>query len=207
MPGIPELGFTRESIVHLSKYDNHNFDRGRPRWVEALWLFVQALFVSSWLPGASHRRWFLKRFGARVGENVDLKPGLRVKFPWRLYIGDFVWVGEDAWIDNLADAEIGSHCCISQGTYLCTGSHDWSAPTFDLIVKPIRIENGAWIAARAVVGPGVTVGEGAVLGLGSVATRDLVPWTVYQGCPAEPVRERGASSVVGSERPAVKSLV
>jgi putative colanic acid biosynthesis acetyltransferase WcaF len=107
-----------------------------------------------------------------------------------LVIGDHSWIGEDVWIDNLAEVEIGSNVCISQGAYLCTGSHDWSRPTFDLVVKPIRIGNGAWIAARAAIRPGVSVGEGAVLGLGGVATSDLAPWTVYQGVPAKPVRKR-----------------
>jgi putative colanic acid biosynthesis acetyltransferase WcaF len=113
-----------------------------------------------------------------------LKPGLKIKFPWRLVVGDNTWLGEDVWIDNLAPVLIGADCCISQGAYLCTGSHDWSKSGFDLITKPIRIGDRAWIAARAIIGPGVTVGEGAVLGLGSVASGDLAPWTIYRGNPA-----------------------
>ena len=177
-------------LVDLSRYDTGGFDRGRSAVVEALWILVQALLVRSWLPGAAHRRWLLRLFGARIGAGVDIKPGVRVKFPWRLSIGAHSWIGEDAWIDNLAEVVIGDNCCISQGVYLCTGSHDWGKPAFDLIAKPIRVGSGAWIAARAVVAPGVTVGEGAVLGLGSVATGDLLPGTVYQGCPAGVVSHR-----------------
>jgi putative colanic acid biosynthesis acetyltransferase WcaF len=92
------------------------------------------------------------------------------------------------------DVEIGTNCIISQGAYFCTGSHDWNKPTFDLIVKPIRIKDSAWVAARAVVAPGVTVGEGSVLALGSVATSDLLPWTIYQGCPAVFARTRNSAS-------------
>jgi putative colanic acid biosynthesis acetyltransferase WcaF len=124
-----------------------------------------------------------------------MKPGVRVKFPWRLTLADDVWIGEDAWIDNLADVEIGANVCVSQGAYLCTGSHDWSVSTFDLITEPIRIEGGAWIAAKAVVGPGVTVGSGAVLTLGSMAFSDLEPWTIYAGTPARPIKARELSTI------------
>jgi putative colanic acid biosynthesis acetyltransferase WcaF len=157
------------NTVRLGSYENGWFTRGRSKIVEALWLCVDALLVSSWVPGSWHRRLVLRLFGARIGRRVSIKPRVRVKFPWRLVVGDDSWLGECVWIDNLERVEIGSNCCLSQGAHLCTGSHDWTRPGFDLIVKPIRIEDGAWIAARAAVGPGVTVGKGGVLGLGSVA--------------------------------------
>jgi putative colanic acid biosynthesis acetyltransferase WcaF len=180
--------------IRLDQFDNSGFSRGRPSWVEFLWLITQALFVRSWIPGAGHRCFLLRLFGARIGRGVNIKPGLRVKFPWRLTVGDFTWIGEDVWIDNLATVEIGANCCISQGTYLCTGSHDWSKPAFDLVTKSIMIRDGAWLAARSVVAPGVTVEEGAVLGLGSVATKNLEPWTICYGVPALPVRKREVES-------------
>lgn len=176
--------------VNLAKFDNLWFDRGRGRAVEALWIIVSNLFVSSWIPGTAHRKWLLRQFGARIGEEVRIKPRVRVKFPWRLSIGHRSWIGEDVWIDNLAAVEIGADCCISQGAYLCTGSHDWTKTSFDLTVKPIRIEDGAWIAARAIVAPGVCVGKGAVLALGSSATSDLTEWMVYMGCPSGPAKPR-----------------
>lgn len=174
----------------LKGYANPQFSRGRSHLVEALWLMVQWLLISSWVPGAAHRRWLLRIFGAHIGQYVVIKPGVRVKFPWRLEVGDHTWLGEDVWIDNLAPIVIGSNCCISQGAYLCTGSHDWSQPTFDLMTTPILIEDGAWIAAQAIVGPGVTLGTGAVLALGSVATTSLAPWKVHRGNPAVPVSQR-----------------
>lgn len=177
-------------VPDLGVYAPRGFVRGRPAVVEALWTVVQALFVSSWLPGSWHRRALLRAFGARIDAGVVLKPGIRVKFPWRLAIGANSWIGEQAWIDNLAPVSIGADCCVSQGAYLCTGSHDWSAPGFDLITRAITLEPGAWIAARATVGPGVTAGRGAVLGMASAATRDLEPWTVYAGVPAIAVRQR-----------------
>lgn len=176
--------------VDLAKFDNSRFPRGRPRLVEAAWIALDALFVRSRLPGSAHRRWLLRLFGAGIGEGVVIKPGARIKFPWRLTIGSHTWIGEEAWLDNLDRLEIGANCCVSQGAYLCTGSHDWSSPAFDLVTKPIKIGDGAWIAARAVVGPGVVVGEGAVLALGAVATENLQPWSVYAGTPARFVRRR-----------------
>ena len=176
--------------MDLSRFENGDFQRGRPAWVEALWLLVQALFVASWLPGSAHRVWLLRAFGARIGHGAVLKPHLRIKFPWRLTLGDHVWLGENLWIDNLALVEIGDHVCLSQGAYLCTGSHDWSSPNFNLIVLPIRIANRAWICARASLAPGTVVGEGAVIALGSVASGELLPWHIYAGAPAVMVRRR-----------------
>jgi putative colanic acid biosynthesis acetyltransferase WcaF len=178
------------SAVDLASYTVGDFDRGRSIFVELLWMVVQALLVSSWLPGTPHRRLILRTFGAKLGHGVVIKPGLRVKFPWRLRIGDHSWIGESVWIDNLADVEIGSNCCISQGVYLCTGSHDWKSREFGLIVKPIAIADMAWIAAKAIVGPGVVVGTGAVLSLGGAAFHDLEPWTIHQGVPAVAIRKR-----------------
>jgi putative colanic acid biosynthesis acetyltransferase WcaF len=177
-------------VVLLGKYNNGWFSRGRSKFVEILWLVLDAAFVRSRVPGSVHRRAILCAFGALIGKRVLIKPGVRIKFPWRLEIGNDSWVGEDVWIDNLAPVKIGSNCCISQGVYICTGSHNWGTPTFDLIVKSVKIEDGAWLASRSVIGPGVIVGEGAVLSLGSVATSDLAPWGIYQGIPATFVKQR-----------------
>src|SRR5271166_6257470 len=176
----------------LNSFRSDQFERGRSRSVEAAWLIIQWLFISSWLPGTCHRKFLLRLFGARLGHNLVLKPGLKVKFPWRLIIGDNSWIGEDVWIDNLEFVTVGSNACISQGAYFCTGSHNWSKPTFDLVVRPIFVGNSAWIAARCVVGPGVEVGEGAVLALGSVANKDLGPWTINRGNPAVAIKDRVA---------------
>jgi putative colanic acid biosynthesis acetyltransferase WcaF len=113
-----------------------------------------------------------------------------VKFPWRLTVGDYVWIGEDAWLDNLAPIAIGDHVCISQGVYLCTGNHDWSKPEFTLKTQAIAIESGSWLAANSSVAPGVTVGQGAILSLGSVALKSLEPMMIYQGNPAIAIKKR-----------------
>lgn len=176
--------------MRLDLYNAGSFDRGRPRWLEALWLLAQSILLASPLWGRRLRVAVLRSFGARIGRGVTIKPGVRVKFPWRLQIGDHCWIGEDVWLDNLAEIRIGNHCCLSQGAYLCTGSHDWNRIQFDLIVKPIVLEDEVWLAARSMIGPGVTVGRGAVLALGSAATGDLLPWRIHQGVPAVPVKLR-----------------
>lgn len=126
----------------------------------------------------------LRFFGAKIGKGVVIKPGVNVKYPWLLTIGDYSWIGEDVWIDNLAQVTIGADCCISQGTLLLTGNHNYKLPTFDLIVKPIVIEDGAWVGAKCIVCPGVTVGSHAVLTVGTIATKSISGFGVYQGNPA-----------------------
>ena len=132
----------------------------------------------------------LRAFGARVGRKVVIKPGVRVKYPWLLEVGDHSWLGEDCWIDNLAAVKIGCNVCISQGAYLCTGNHDWSDPAFGLVVKPITLRDGAWVGARAVIAPGVEIGECGVAAAGSVVTKEIAPYEIHAGNPARFVRRR-----------------
>ncbi|GAB4369441.1 MAG: putative colanic acid biosynthesis acetyltransferase [Elainellaceae cyanobacterium] len=180
--------------MQLDRYTLGSYTPGAPYWKQLLWYFIGApLLQSYWLPISGIKVKILRWFGATIGQGVRIKPGVRVKFPWRLAIGDYVWLGEDAWIDNLAFVTIESHVCISQGVYLCTGNHNWSHPHFELITAPIHIQTGSWIAARSTIGPGVTVGQGAVLALGSVTGRSLEAMMVYAGNPAEPIKPRKLS--------------
>jgi putative colanic acid biosynthesis acetyltransferase WcaF len=158
--------------------------------VEVAWRTIEGLLFASLLPGSGWRVWLLRRFGASVGQGVVIKPNVRVKFPWKLRIGDHSWIGESAWIDNLADVRIGSNCCLSQGAYLCTGSHRWDRETFDLETKAIVIEDQCWVGAMARVGPGVTLGKGAVLTMGSTATSSLDAGWVFGGNPASALKPR-----------------
>ncbi|MGO9484240.1 MAG: WcaF family extracellular polysaccharide biosynthesis acetyltransferase [Rhodomicrobium sp.] len=176
--------------VTLASFSNSGFQRGRPAFVEALWILIQALFISSFLPGSTHRRFLLRLFGAQIGNRVTIKPGVRIKFPWRLIVASDVWIGENVWIDNLAEVRLEANSCLSQGAYLCTGSHDWTSNSFDLMVKPIVIGESAWIAAKAMVGPGVIVHERAVLTMGSVATSVMAPGCIFQGVPARKIKLR-----------------
>lgn len=177
--------------MRLDQYMLGHYTPGTAKWRQIGWYFLGAPLVQShWLPMSELKVRILRWFGATIGEGVRIKPGVRVKFPWRLTVGNHVWIGENTWIDNLAEVTVGDHVCISQDVYLCTGNHNWSALSFDLITAPIQIETGSWIAARAVIGPGVTVGEGAVLTLGGVTSRSLEPMTIYAGNPAQPVKQR-----------------
>jgi len=132
----------------------------------------------------------LRLFGATIGNGVIFKPGLKITFPWKLTVGDSVWLGEEAWILNLAPVVIEDNVCISQRAFICTGNHDYSDPAFGLIVRPVRICEGAWLGASSFVGPGVTVCRNAVLCACSLATHDLLEDMVYQGTPAKAVRVR-----------------
>ena len=136
------------------------------------------------------RAFVLRLFGAQLGPNCHVYPGARIWAPWNLHCEDFVGIADGAVIYNPAPVHLGSHCVVSQDAYLCGATHDFNDPDFPMVSKPIRVARYAWICARAVVSPGLTVGEGAVLGLCSVATRDLLPWTVYAGVPARRINGR-----------------
>lgn len=180
-----------EFRIDLSQPDSTELVRGTSLFIEGLWFFLAAPIVASRVvPWAKLRVLLLRLFGAKIGANVYLKPGVRVKFPWYLSIGDHCWIGEDVWIDNLAPVSIASHVCISQGVYLCTGNHDWSRRNMRLFVKPIRLKTGSWVGARGMVCPGVTIAEGAILTAGSVATKDIPPFEIHAGNPAVFARMR-----------------
>lgn len=175
----------------LSRYQNKAFQRGAPRWKELLWLLCSAILFRHPLAIINGLKiQVLKAFGAKVGTGVVIKPSVTIKFPWKLRIGDHVWIGEGAWIDNLDQVDIGSHCCISQGAMLLCGNHNYKKSSFDLITAPITLENGVWIGAQSLVCPGVRCGSHAVLSVKSVATSNLEAFTIYQGNPAVAKKER-----------------
>ena len=136
------------------------------------------------------RAFVLRLFGAKLGPNCRIYAGARIWAPWNLVCEDAVAVADGAVLYNAAPMRLASHSIVSQDAYLCGSTHDYDDPAFPMVNKPISLGRYAWICARAVVGPGVQVGDGAVLGLCSVATRDLQPWTVYAGMPARAVKPR-----------------
>ena len=180
-----------KETMHLDQYQKGDFSPGTSMLIYAMWFLIgDPILRSRWLYFSPVKVLVLRFFGARIGRNVRIKPGVQVKFPWKLVIHDNVWIGENAWLDNIDFITIESNVCISQGAYLCTGNHDWSQKSFDLIYAPVKICSGAWIAARAIVGPGVEVGNSAILTMGSVAAKSLEPGFIYSGIPACRVRQR-----------------
>ncbi len=155
-------------FIDLSRFDNSDFDRGAGRIKELVWMIVKAFFFQLHFPLPSVvRRMLLRMFGATVGRGVVIRSGVNITFPWRVAIGDHCWVGEDVIILSLDHVSIGESTCISQRTFLCTGSHDFGTETFDLVTGPVEIGRGCWIAAMVFVGPGVTVADGTLLKAGS----------------------------------------
>lgn len=179
------------SQVDLSRTSNRGYEPGKPFWYRSLWLVVEALTLLNpmFVPYGLKVR-ILRAFGAKIGVGVVIKPSIHVKYPWFLTVGDHVWLGERAWIDNFALVTIGANACISQSAYLCTGNHDWTDPGMGLVVKPITVGRGAWVGAFAKIGPGVAVGEEAIVTLGSVLLKDAEPRGIYAGNPAQKTRER-----------------
>jgi len=141
-------------------------------------------------PLHSWRSMLLRLFGAKMGPNCHFYPGSKIWAPWNLICSDQVTAGDGAEIYNPAPMHFGSHAIVSQGAYICGATHDFDDAAFPLLAYSMVIGPYAWICARACVGPGVQVGEGAVLGLASVASRNLEPWGVYAGSPAVKVKDR-----------------
>ncbi|MES2431350.1 MAG: WcaF family extracellular polysaccharide biosynthesis acetyltransferase [Bacteroidota bacterium] len=152
---------------------------------QVLWYLTNIFFFKNSLNISSAlKKILLKLFGAKVGEGVVIKPCVNIKYPWKLVIGDHSWIGENVWIDNLANITIGNNVCLSQGAYLLTGNHNFKKTTFDLITAEIILEDGVWIGAKAIVCPGITCKTHSILSVASVATKDLEPYTIYKGNPA-----------------------
>lgn len=177
--------------VDLKTYTNPAYRPGAGTAKRALWHIISQIFIDSQVPfPLSLKRAILKMFGAKIGEGVVIKPDVRIKHPWYLEIGDWSWIGEGVWIDNLVPVKIGANCCLSQGAMLLTGNHNYKKTTFDLITGSIVLEDGAWVGAKAVVCPGVKLGTHAVLTVGSVATKECKDYEIYQGNPAISVKIR-----------------
>ena len=175
----------------LSTYNNHPYHPGGNALTRFLWHYTNAFFFKSGLfPVYSIKRFLLRAFGAKLGRSIAIKPYVNIKYPWNLTVGDNAWIGENVWLDSLEMITIGANTCISQGATVLTGSHDYKKATFDLITAPVTLEEGVWIGAEATVNLGITAASHAVLTSGSVATKNLDAYSVYQGNPAVKVRDR-----------------
>ncbi len=177
--------------MDLGRYDQSHFDRGRSGWFILVWWFVQAIAfpLTPHFANALRAR-ILRAFGAKIGSNVVIRPTARFTYPWKVEIGDNSWVGDDVVFYSFEPIRLGEHCVVSQKSYLCTGSHDLSDPTFKLTTAPIQIGNGAWVATDCFVAPGVTIGANTVVGARSSVFRDLPAAMVCVGSPCKPLKPR-----------------
>lgn len=157
----------------LGQFTGVGYDKGRGVLWQATWQLASSLLVMPWFVPSRMRVVVLRAFGARIGSGVNFRSGVRVHWPWKLEIGDDSWIGERVWLLNLEPIRIGSDVCVSQAAFLCTGSHDQRSPSFEFDNSPIRIEDGAWIAARATILRGVTVGANAIVGATALVSRDV----------------------------------
>lgn len=177
--------------TNLASYKNSDFSHGKCLIIRLLWIIISKCFFESVIPYPNFLKCvILKFFGAKIGIGLVLKPGVKIKHPWRLKIGSHCWLGEGVWIDNLVLVELESNVCVSQGAMLLTGNHNYKMSSFDLITREIHLEKGVWIGARGLVGPGVTCYSHSVLTAGSVTFCNLEAYGIYQGNVAVFKRKR-----------------
>lgn len=190
----------------LSTFDNEWYKPGNTLKI-FLWYFTNVLFfLNPLFPFSGFKVILLRLFGAVIGKGVLIKPGVNIKYPWMLEIGDHCWIGEKVWIDNLGEVKMGNNVCISQGAMLLCGNHDYTRESFDLITKEIILEDGVWIGAQSIVTPGIICRTHSILTVNSVATRNMDPYFIYQGNPAIKVRARKVPSGISKSKADIKQL-
>lgn len=165
--------------------------RGRSAISVQLWWLVQASFFR-WSPQFAYvfRSWLLRCFGANIGQGVIIRPSVTVTYPWKVSIGDHAWIGNDVVLYSLGEIHIGAHAVISQRSYICASDHDYSQLDFPIQARKVTISAEAWLAADVFVSPGVTIGQGCVIGARSSVFRDMPVGMVCMGTPCVPVKPR-----------------
>jgi putative colanic acid biosynthesis acetyltransferase WcaF len=161
------------------------------RLARVVWSIVYALFFR-YSPKPLHkwRAFLLRCFGASVAKGVHVYPGVKIWAPWNLELKEECGIASGVNLYSQGKISIGYRSVISQNVYVCAGSHDYTKIGFPLITKPIVIGDQVWVAAAAFVHPGVTIGEGCVIGACSVVTKDMPQWMVCAGHPCKPIKER-----------------
>jgi putative colanic acid biosynthesis acetyltransferase WcaF len=167
--------------------------RGRSAATVQLWYIVQATLFR-WSPQFLYgwRSFLLRLFGAKLGHGVEIRPTSRITYPWKVTIGDHCWISDDTVLYSLGEIHIGANSVISQRSYLCTGLHDHTKAGFDILTLPIVVGSECWLASDVYVAPGVSIGDGAVVGARSTVFHDLPGGMICYGTPAVPMRPRRA---------------
>ncbi|MGB3300918.1 MAG: WcaF family extracellular polysaccharide biosynthesis acetyltransferase [Phormidesmis sp.] len=178
-------------FVDLSQYHQPSYDAGGSRVAMLIWWLIQAMVFPLTLHTAHGiRAGLLRLFGAKIGQDVIIRPTARFTYPWNIEIGDRTWIGDDVVLYSLAPIKIGCHCVISQKSYLCTGSHNISDPRFGLVTGELVIENGVWVATDCFVGPNVCIGANAVIGTRSTVLHSMPSAQICVGTPCQPIKPR-----------------
>lgn len=157
----------------LRDFRKDGYDKGAPVVKQVAWLIVSGLVIRQWWCPNRIRIALLRAFGAEIGARTLVRHEVKIHWPWKLTIGSDCWVGEGVWILNLEPVTIGDNTCVSQSVLLCTGSHDRRSPIFAYDNAPITIGDGVWVAVRATILRGVTLGDRCVVGAGELVTADV----------------------------------
>jgi len=178
-------------MQNLKNFELPNNFRGKNIFIVQLWYIVQFLFIRC-SPQIFYRWrvWIFRLFGAKIGSHVRIRPSVKVVYPWKLKIGDNSWIGDNVYLYSLGEIEIRKNVVISQNSYICTGSHDHSSENFDIYAKKILIHDSVWIATDVFVGPGITVGNGTVIGARSSVFHDMPSNAICFGNPAKKIKDR-----------------
>jgi putative colanic acid biosynthesis acetyltransferase WcaF len=177
--------------VRLQDFRGDDLDRGRPLMFEVIWHLTKMFFFLSAFPWpSSFKAALLRLFGANVGYGCVIKPRVNIHFPWKLNIGNHVWIGEEVFILNFEPISIGSQSCISQRAFLCGGNHDYRDPAMRYRNGPITIGEGVWIGAGVFICPDITIATEAIVRALSVVNKDLAAGMIYSGNPCIAVGER-----------------
>lgn len=156
-----------------------------------VWSVVQAtLYRGSFHTWSGWRAMLLRMFGAKIGRKCMIRRTTKIYYPWKFSLGELSSLGDGAEIYNLGPVTIGERVTVSQQAYICAGTHDYTKASMPLLTPPIVIESDAWICAKAFVGPGLTVGQGAVVAAAAVVVKDVPAWAIVGGNPAKFIRER-----------------
>lgn len=178
--------------VRLDLFNSQiGLDRGASKVKEMLWYLIKVLFFLSSIPYPSKFKVFLlKIFGAKIGKGSVIKPRVNIHFPWKLIIGDNVWIGEEVFFLNFELLTIGNNVCISQKVFVCGGNHDYKDPTMPYRNGVIVLEDGSWVGAASFVGPNVKIGINTIVSVGSIVTKSLPENGVFSGNPLQLIKER-----------------
>jgi putative colanic acid biosynthesis acetyltransferase WcaF len=180
------------SKVRLINFNSEKgLDRGTNKVKEVIWYFVKIIFFLSAIPYPSQLKIFLlKSFGAIVGHGIIIKPRVNIHFPWKLEIGNDVWIGEEVFLLNFEKLKIGNNVCISQRAFICGGNHDYLDPTMPYRNGSIYLMDGCWIGANSFVGPNVEVGTDTVVSVNSIISKSIPGNAIYAGNPAHFIKQR-----------------